>query len=345
MCVCVSGDVEAAGRRQAGGVPHAASSAPAAPARPPPTCAPTGRSWLACPKEASRRDADSCFLPKRTIHTWAGHSKGVNAIRWAGRGSGGGGDLRGCGGQPGGVARQRSPLHGGPRATRAAAALIPCPCPRPRAAASSRRRATCCCRRGWMGRSRFGTWPPTKSACAPTWGTARCALLCLAGWRGGCVVGGCVAGCGARQGRLPTPLPAASRQPLRPASPNAFPRASHPALNPTPLHPHPHLQPSTGRQGHLVLKRRPPLCQHRVRAGRAGGRHTTPCAGGGRAHGPGRGCGRAHGKGGRAGGFAGRGPVCPPLATWVCPPGPAPCPRRYDKKICYWDTETGAVLK
>lgn len=42
-----------------------------------------GRSWIEAPKDAlSRRDAEQCFLPKRHVHTWSGHSKGVNAIRF-----------------------------------------------------------------------------------------------------------------------------------------------------------------------------------------------------------------------------------------------------------------------
>lgn len=40
-----------------------------------------GRSWLAPPRE-KRNEADTCFLPKRWIHTWEGHKKGVNAIRF-----------------------------------------------------------------------------------------------------------------------------------------------------------------------------------------------------------------------------------------------------------------------
>lgn len=24
----------------------------------------------------------SCFLPKKLVHTWTGHTKGINAIRW-----------------------------------------------------------------------------------------------------------------------------------------------------------------------------------------------------------------------------------------------------------------------
>ena len=42
-----------------------------------------GRSWMAAPKDKSRAEAEQCFLPKRHIHTWSGHSKGVNAIRCA----------------------------------------------------------------------------------------------------------------------------------------------------------------------------------------------------------------------------------------------------------------------
>lgn len=41
-----------------------------------------GRSWLEVPKDKSRRDAELCFLPKRHVHTWSGHTKGVNAIRF-----------------------------------------------------------------------------------------------------------------------------------------------------------------------------------------------------------------------------------------------------------------------
>mmetsp|Transcript_18506 Transcript_18506/g.51945 ORF Transcript_18506/g.51945 Transcript_18506/m.51945 type:complete len:569 (-) Transcript_18506:353-2059(-) len=40
-----------------------------------------GRSWLAAPKE-QRRESDVCYMPKRWIHTWSGHTKGVNAIRF-----------------------------------------------------------------------------------------------------------------------------------------------------------------------------------------------------------------------------------------------------------------------
>ncbi len=43
-----------------------------------------GRSWLEPPRDRKLRrpDGDYCFLPKRWIHTWAGHTKGVNAIRF-----------------------------------------------------------------------------------------------------------------------------------------------------------------------------------------------------------------------------------------------------------------------
>jgi pre-mRNA-processing factor 17 len=42
-----------------------------------------GRSWLE-PGAGERRAAasEACFLPKRCVHTWAGHSKGVNAVRF-----------------------------------------------------------------------------------------------------------------------------------------------------------------------------------------------------------------------------------------------------------------------
>ena len=39
-----------------------------------------GRSWLEAPKEL-KSENEHCFLPKRWIHTWSGHTKGVNAIR------------------------------------------------------------------------------------------------------------------------------------------------------------------------------------------------------------------------------------------------------------------------
>ena len=39
---------------------------------------PAGRSWIEPPKEKRGREADQCH-----IHTWSGHSKGVNAIRCA----------------------------------------------------------------------------------------------------------------------------------------------------------------------------------------------------------------------------------------------------------------------
>ncbi|GIL86051.1 hypothetical protein Vretimale_9079 [Volvox reticuliferus] len=40
-----------------------------------------GRSWMLPPKD-KRRESDNCFLPKRWVHTWAGHTKGVNAVRF-----------------------------------------------------------------------------------------------------------------------------------------------------------------------------------------------------------------------------------------------------------------------
>jgi len=46
-----------------------------------------GRSWLHPPQDVGvSLKADSipekCFIPKRLIHTWSGHTKAVNAIRW-----------------------------------------------------------------------------------------------------------------------------------------------------------------------------------------------------------------------------------------------------------------------
>jgi pre-mRNA-processing factor 17 len=42
-----------------------------------------GRSWLEpSPTAAALTESDSCFLPKRHIHTWSGHTKGVNALRF-----------------------------------------------------------------------------------------------------------------------------------------------------------------------------------------------------------------------------------------------------------------------
>eukprot|EP00879_Flechtneria_rotunda_P002141 GHRR01002325.1.p1 GENE.GHRR01002325.1~~GHRR01002325.1.p1 ORF type:complete len:303 (+),score=127.78 GHRR01002325.1:221-1129(+) len=40
-----------------------------------------GRSWLVAPRD-KKKESDNCFLPKRWIHTWSGHTKGVNAIRF-----------------------------------------------------------------------------------------------------------------------------------------------------------------------------------------------------------------------------------------------------------------------
>jgi len=40
-----------------------------------------GRSWLAAPTDV-RDEEHECFIPKRWIHTWSGHTKGVAAIRW-----------------------------------------------------------------------------------------------------------------------------------------------------------------------------------------------------------------------------------------------------------------------
>jgi len=46
-----------------------------------------GRSFLHIPQDVgvnlkSEEPPDRCFLPKKHIHTWTGHSKGIAAIRW-----------------------------------------------------------------------------------------------------------------------------------------------------------------------------------------------------------------------------------------------------------------------
>jgi len=40
-----------------------------------------GRSWLTEPADV-RNEEHECFIPKRWVHTWSGHTKGVAAIRW-----------------------------------------------------------------------------------------------------------------------------------------------------------------------------------------------------------------------------------------------------------------------
>uniref|UniRef100_A0A1D1XFW6 Pre-mRNA-processing factor 17 n=1 Tax=Anthurium amnicola TaxID=1678845 RepID=A0A1D1XFW6_9ARAE len=40
-----------------------------------------GRSWIAPPKDVKATN-DHCYIPKRLIHTWSGHTKGVAAIRF-----------------------------------------------------------------------------------------------------------------------------------------------------------------------------------------------------------------------------------------------------------------------
>lgn len=40
-----------------------------------------GRSWIAPPKDAKAKN-DHCYIPKRLVHTWSGHTKGVSAIRF-----------------------------------------------------------------------------------------------------------------------------------------------------------------------------------------------------------------------------------------------------------------------
>ena len=41
----------------------------------------SGRSWVDPPKD-QRAENEFCYIPKRHIHTWSGHTKGVNAIRF-----------------------------------------------------------------------------------------------------------------------------------------------------------------------------------------------------------------------------------------------------------------------
>jgi len=40
-----------------------------------------GRSWTK-PPSAIKEEEHECFIPKRWLHTWSGHTKGVAAIRW-----------------------------------------------------------------------------------------------------------------------------------------------------------------------------------------------------------------------------------------------------------------------
>lgn len=40
-----------------------------------------GRSWIEPPRDRVKEN-DYCYLPKRWVHTWSGHTKGVNAIRF-----------------------------------------------------------------------------------------------------------------------------------------------------------------------------------------------------------------------------------------------------------------------
>ncbi|KAL0009114.1 hypothetical protein SO802_010616 [Lithocarpus litseifolius] len=40
-----------------------------------------GRSWIAPPKDAKANN-DHCYVPKRLVHTWSDHTKGVSAIRF-----------------------------------------------------------------------------------------------------------------------------------------------------------------------------------------------------------------------------------------------------------------------
>ncbi|XP_047321315.1 pre-mRNA-processing factor 17 isoform X2 [Impatiens glandulifera] len=40
-----------------------------------------GRSWISPPKDAKAMN-EHCYVPKRLVHTWSGHTKGVSAIRF-----------------------------------------------------------------------------------------------------------------------------------------------------------------------------------------------------------------------------------------------------------------------
>lgn len=40
-----------------------------------------GGRWLEPPKD-KKKDNEFCFVPKRCIHTWSGHTKGVNSIQF-----------------------------------------------------------------------------------------------------------------------------------------------------------------------------------------------------------------------------------------------------------------------
>lgn len=40
-----------------------------------------GRSWLEGPKER-RPEVEQCYLPKKLVHSWAGHTKGVQKVEW-----------------------------------------------------------------------------------------------------------------------------------------------------------------------------------------------------------------------------------------------------------------------
>ncbi len=41
----------------------------------------TKRSWMEPPKD-KKKENEYCYLPKKWVHTWSGHTKGVNAIRF-----------------------------------------------------------------------------------------------------------------------------------------------------------------------------------------------------------------------------------------------------------------------
>lgn len=40
-----------------------------------------GNSWITAPKD-KKKENETCYVPKRWIHTWSGHTKGTSAIRF-----------------------------------------------------------------------------------------------------------------------------------------------------------------------------------------------------------------------------------------------------------------------
>lgn len=251
-----------------------------------------GRSWIEPPKEGRRPEAEQCFLPKRHIHTWSGHTKGVNAIRWVG-GQGKAGDcwmwLRKCCRQAGRLqCSLRSPSASGNLHTSLPTRLPAClsqllPTDGPPAAVGGA---------GWRDQDLGCGHPqevhaliPGPHQGAPAWGW--CCCCCCLYWQGGRREQ-------RRRGRARnTPLlavggSAAPSDPPASYALNTLPTTTlYPGCRVHPLvqrrlhlissHP-PHRLPSSclyvlppslpllpGCQGHLVLQRRPPVCVHRVR--------------------------------------------------------------------------------